>query len=800
MKGKGFNFKQIAITHGEKIVLGVAGVLALFVLLKTTWGTYQKQPAALKKAAEDASTLIASTKWPAAEAGKYPPNDTLGIQIGSMLTPIPGNTLVTSEGPGYELSIPGSFSLYRREKPMTDPKYLPVRNLIATATRMVIAKRNESFVFAEGAEPGPAGGTDPTGAAAPKKPKRGAFRRRSGAAGEGPDGIPMGEFGAPPMGGAGRRPTGARPYGPMAAGARPYGPMAAGARPYGPMAAGARPYGPMGPMGAMMDAGSTAMGEGGGGQAVEADGQRVVTVRGIYPIREQMREYEKKLHLPEGYNPLDYIRIKDFILERAVSTDGGKTFSKWTEVDKKANVEYLKTKVADFDTDTVATGVTHYVITSPLPMRLLREWGDEATHPELDRYKLSREGQRRQRVINEAVQEQKKRLKKFKEESESGGFGAVQRNMAGDRSAVMQDQAGEQGFQSYINEQMSQMYPAGDAEGFNRGTMLSTFKAEANAAGDLVLFRYFDFNVLPGRTYKYRVKLTLYNLLYGLPAEKLALESQGSNKDEYRQTKFSNETTPATVPRDVDYFIDHITDRRSLRMDAPSVTMSVYEWMPKLGTVVRGNVTDLEPGQMIAGKDSKTKRYDPAKEILFINEESEFNSNSVLLDLKAGQRKLDDRHMRELGLPAQLKVTAPDEIIVVDELGRLKQLDPLSTKHRHSEVERLQNEMLTEFKNLELDRAAVNEAATAGEEGAMADSLDSPVGKAKKKTRKRGKRSKGNSPLRRGAFGSRGYGPNGGFGSGMGNGPSAGHGAGPGQGPNTGSPRPGSAGRFRGGP
>ena len=769
MKGKGFDFKQFAITHGEKIVLGVAGVLALFVLLKTTWGTYQKQPSALKKAAEDASVLIASTKWPATEASKYPPNDTLGIQIGSMLTPIPGDRLTTQEGPGLEFTHSGTFSLYVREKPMTDPNYLPIRNLIATADRMVVAKRSETFPLVDGeGQPGALDPMDPTGAGVKTQPKRGAFRstKRSGAGIDGTEDNPMGRFGVNPMAAAGRSQIGGTG---SATGARPY----TGPRPRttGP-ATGARVFtGPgsmtRGPM--MDDGGSMEMDGEGGGQIVEADGKRVVTVRGIFPIREQMREYERKLHLLEGYSPLEYIRLKDFVLERAVSTDSGKTFAKWTEVDQKANVEYLKTEVADFDTDIVATGVTHYVITSPLPKRLLRYWGDEATHPELDKYNLSEQGRKRQRLINEAIQEQKKLLKKHQEETQPGGFGGIQQNMAGDRSAVMQDTSAMGGFDNYLRQQMSQMYPTGETEdgnSINPTAMLNTIKAEANAVGDLVLFRYFDFNVLPGRTYKYRVKLKLHNPLFGLPVEKLALESQGSNKDEFRETPFSNETTPVTVPTDVDYFVDSIGQsfadyKSSSRMEPPSVSLQVYEWMPDLGTVVKGRITDVGPGQTIAGKDSKTKRLDPAKEELQINVESEFNSNSVLLDLKPGHRKLDGRHLKELGLPHQSRVTAPDQILVVDELGRLKQLDPLSTKYRRSEVERRHNEMLTEFKHWELDPAAVNESALEGDGTDMTDdALDSPIGVGKKQKRKRGVRVRGKSPLRRGGYpGAGGYNP-----------------------------------------
>jgi hypothetical protein len=783
MKAKGFDFKQFAITHGEKVVLGIAGVLALLVLVKTTWGTYQKQPAALKKSAEDAKVLIASTKWPGDEQRKYPPDDTLAIQIDSMLTPIPGDRLTTPEGkPGLEFSISGTWSLYLREKPWTDPKYLPVRNLIAEPFRPVIAKRNESYALAN-AGVGAEGLVDPMdatgGAAGVEKPKPGTpggfrTRKRSGA---GFNGEPMGGdagFQTPgPMGAGFQRPG---PRGPGGAGA--------GAGIGAPMGGGKGLVGPMGTPGLP---GGEGMGDmGGGGQMLEADGRRAVAVRGIFPIREQMRAYEKALHLPDGLSPLDYVRVYDFVLERAVSTDNGKTFGKGAAVDTKSNVEYLQKDVADFDPDIVAQGVTHYIITSPLPQRLLRYWGDEATHPELKNYRLSKEGQERQRLINEAIQEQKKRMKQFQDETQNRGFGGVQQNMTGDRSSVMQDSGAKQGFEQYLQGRFQDEMTSGmnDEEGLTVTQRVQLSKAEANAVGDLVLFRYFDFDVLPGRTYKYRVKLVIRNPLFGQPVEKLALTSRESNKNEFSHTGYSNETQPVTVKNDVDYFVENITDRRSPRMDPPSVAMTVYEWMPELGTVVKGRIGDLEPGQMIAGKDTTTKRLDPAREVLEINVESEFSSNSVLLDLQAGHRKLDERHMRELGLSSLLKnkITIPDQVIVVDELGRIRQLDPLSMKYRHSFVESQHSNMMAEFKDWEQDPANVSQVeGDMGDEGGvnMGDDLDNPVkgkGKGKAKSRKRGKKPRGSSPLRRGGsggynpYGSGGYNPYGGGGTPQGSG------------------------------
>src|SRR5690606_34654761 len=71
------------------------------------------------------------------------------------------------------------------------------------------------------------------------------------------------------------------------------------------------------------------------------------------------------------------------------------------------------------------------------------------------------------------------------------------------------------------------------------------------AQGELLLFRYFDFDVEPGATYKYRARLVVRNPNYGLPVAQVAglahiVEGQTRNSD------WSNETDPVMVPHDVD--------------------------------------------------------------------------------------------------------------------------------------------------------------------------------------------------------------------------------------------------------
>ena len=550
MKTKGFDFKSFAIAHGEKVVLGIAGVLALFALVKTPWKTYTKlHPSVLDADAKKARETIAASQWPKDEQAKFTSQDVMGIKVRSMLMPIPGDKLITSGGkPGLAFDLRSSFSLYPDEKKLKVPEYFAVQDLEATFFRLVIAKKSTQLVVNTG-EPDGMGGIDPFGNVVLPKTKAGDYKVPSTRRGGG-----MG------MGGAAEGPAGHS--GPMAMmkkqkgkkGKKSKGKQSAKGGHGGPAASGMGET-PMTP-GRFPGGGAD-----GPGQLVEPDGRRAVSVRGIFPIRLQFEKYAKALNLPDQLDPLQQVDIRDFVLERRVSRDRGKTFSAWAAVDKKANVEYLKTEVADFEPDIVAQGVTHYIVTSPLPMRLLKAWGDEATHPALKKgnYLLTEEGRKRQELINQAVKEAKALQTQAEKESTGGGFGALQYNMNRARSDVMGNSAMQQRFTSYISKQLGPMGMDGDVNADRRA--LDSYKNEATAAGDLVLFRYFDFDVLPGMTYQYRVRLKLRNELFGKSTDRLDPSAKNANNNELVQTPVSNATKPVTVPPDTVLFVNDVNDQ-----------------------------------------------------------------------------------------------------------------------------------------------------------------------------------------------------------------------------------------------
>ncbi|HWL08626.1 MAG TPA: hypothetical protein VNQ76_09485, partial [Planctomicrobium sp.] len=163
-------------------------------------------------------------------------------------------------------------------------------------------------------------------------------------------------------------------------------------------------------------------------------------------------------------------------------------------------------------------------------------------------------------------------------------------------------------------------------------------QARASADGELLLFRYLDFNVEPGKTYRYRVRLVLRNPNYGR-----RLQDAGGIahiiEGETRTTPWSTVTEPVSVEEDIKYFV---TDTRELSGKfLPIARFDMFEWNPSFGTFVN-SLLEIRSGQPLSDKVS-TIVIDPAKGV---NETQEyrFSSQDFLVDAVADIRVDDALH------------------------------------------------------------------------------------------------------------------------------------------------------------
>lgn len=472
-----------------------------------------------------------------------------------------------------------------------------------------------------------------------------------------------------------------------------------------------------------LEAGDEDMGLGyggyGGGYEQDGKGYPFVSVRGVFEFREQIRKYSEAIH--KGRNEaLMHFMIVDFKLERQRLISAPDTWTAWEPVNDQVFRDILK-ESDGFAPEVVSAAVTDSAITCPLPARLTGEYFKQATHPKLEKFTLSEEDMELElkysRLLLEKALDQKKLPTGM---IRKRGFN----DMVFDANSVRQGVFGYQspyamggGAMDEDDMMMSSMLAGGAGGGRgmggNRGAMagnraamgaqmnttidqlvmelaketeqvdspeatkkLKTFITQRAAPeGDLLLFRYFDFDVEPGESYRYRVQLVLQNPNFGQPlAATGGVASVVLGED--RTTPWSEPTAPITVDDTVKYFLTAVEPPKSLAY--PDVRMNMFQYDQDVGTVVQQEL-NVSFGQNVGGK-VKTEQADPAKGTI---EEVDyaFKSEDILIDALPDVRISRTEHP-DLQLPPDSRGLAQvaEVAAVVTPRGQIQTVDPVSQK------------------------------------------------------------------------------------------------------------------------
>jgi hypothetical protein len=266
---------------------------------------------------------------------------------------------------------------------------------------------------------------------------------------------------------------------------------------------------------------------------------------------------------------------------------------------------------------------------------------------------------------------------------------------------------------------------------------------ERNPEGKLLLYRYLDFEVRPGSTYRYRVRLVLYN-----PNENLRPElvvSPEVAEGTLRNTEWSEPTAPVSVPEDADYFVSRVDAGR--QGPIPSAYIDLFQWSPASGTVVNSTVggTFLKTlvGQYFGG-EVKTHVLVPVQQ-KFEKENFLFSTDDVLVDV--AQRPAADRALHaELQFPANAK-SAPglsDQVLVMNRFGELVSVNAAAQESTWQKIKARfeeQNKYWTDIKD-----ALVHEATVGPRESKRGNDDEKD---ADRKLGPGGKKIPGDNPRRR---------------------------------------------------
>lgn len=643
---KNLDYKQLVINHGEKFVLALIVGFVVFGLLGTSWGRYGKSPDELIEQTDSARDRIIQAEWTEAEQNQFKMRENLRQAIAAMLTPL--------ETAQFQYQTEFISPLYQKKEKIEEPKWLAVDGLIAVAGRAVLS------VSAPTGDETPDDELIPF-AQAEDKPEE----RTNLADTDIPD-----EFRMPNRNrGRSSRSSSTPPDLSALAPNQPGTPSLTG------LFGGLGEENEGGILGRRRSDDEPRRSKAGRGDGDYGRGYRYVSVRGVFPLEDQLKELAKAMHeLPAEV--ADEFAIIDFQLQRQTAVPGPDPWAgEWTDVDLQLAAKVLD-EAAAFAPDPVHSDIIDSVITMPLPSRVTGIWSEVtgATHPAIDNFTLSKEEMERELRINQKMIEEHQRLRQQQQQEDQ----PVTRRGWSTRQVAIRDIRKEV---TSDPESLKRVAQGLDDGGQPDGSLKRQIEDRVSAAGRLVLFRYLDFDVEPGNAYRYRVRLVLKNPNHDRLLEEVA--HPGVVEGQTRETEWSEPTEPVIVPVDTLYFVEGVSPGRGHVQ--PTAAFDIFQWKPDTGTVIRPDrPMKVDLGAFIGGRENDTLVLDPAQGS-FERQEVEFRTGDVLIDLAANpQVDLEDHP--DLGLPRERRGRineVPAQVLVVDEHGELKSIDPISKRRQH---------------------------------------------------------------------------------------------------------------------
>jgi hypothetical protein len=667
---KTFDYKQFFINHGEKVAIALIGLMMAAFLYGTNWKATDKTPTELIDRAKKAQQEIEEHPWPADKKQALGQGTELAGKVAQLLSPVNAAAFAIA---------PFNSPLHPDKTLVSMPKWLPVDHLIASygvaefTMQPGVPPLDDGFIRNKPKEKEPRGKALRDRAkrreqTPPKKkedeeenPISEEFRRKEGQAG-GQGGGQMG--GRLNIGRALARRLDKK-------GRKSEEANEADKTPAPKVAA--KPTG---------------------------RGYRFVAVRGVFPLKNQIAELARAMGLATNQKNLQgMVQFRDFKLERQTRIDrqGADPWSgPWEVVDRDPVIQLLENDVIGYAPETVLYDLVDGHICMPYPERMVGQWGDLATHPDIKEFSLSDE------EVEQQVEYEWKLLEKVQKEDEKvkapvdkRGFMGVTKDM---RALSARGQRTE-GEDISPREKILRDLESGTGDKEKIDEQLAEFvRNRATPADHFVLFRYLDLKIDPGKTYRYRVKLTVANPFHNKHVEEVTDPS--IIEGEERETEYSEPTVPVTVKEDAQFFVKRV-DSHVGRPSLPSAEMDFFQWFAETGTVVN-KVLRIQIGQILGGRE-RADVLRPAEEI-FDSEKVLFSTNDALVDVSSGF-SLDPSLHKDIVdnlVPGAKRTgdTVPSETLVADENGELHVIDGLDQKADYDQTKTHYDQQNKAFESL----------------------------------------------------------------------------------------------------
>lgn len=344
-----------------------------------------------------------------------------------------------------------------------------------------------------------------------------------------------------------------------------------------------------------------------GGQSsatMEKKGAQWIVLTGLIPVREQLAAYLDTFSASKGYDiERDRPVYAYYEVERCEVTEDGQ--SEWKKLPVAENLhknllQWISTAPEVVDPNFLAPAYGLIPMAYPLPPVLKKKFGNDVTQPTIP-------------LHSELLKEDTEKLQKFMEEQkrlmEEYDPSALEEYRPGmTRRGSSRDGDSPYGGASPSSRPGSRM-----SSSFRRGAS-SARQTEAQDEGrevDHYLFRFFDFDVEEGKTYRYRVRLHLDNP--NAEADAADLQDPSLSESGTIATDFSSESNAVTLGSNARVLAQSARVTKGAASE-PSATVTVVvfdtETAEELYTenerVSRGSVVDFARKRLTVPEPPKT--------------------------------------------------------------------------------------------------------------------------------------------------------------------------------------------------
>jgi hypothetical protein len=392
-------------------------------------------------------------------------------------------------------------------------------------------------------------------------------------------------------------------------------------------------------------------------------GEYWAVIRGLVPVGDQEREYERMfsnaMHRDPKKDSPEYVDA-GFEIQRYEGTATGPVNEKdWVTLDVSKIVEETLYKWAAYFPEIADPALVEASVCEPLPPLVGKNF-DPATVTHLPQIGLA--------VKKEAATEEEKKAEPdpADEEEKPKVFGK-KRGVA--KAVPIEDQA-----KLTEERRMKKVVP-------------------------YRLFRFFDFSVVPGKVYRYRVRLALHNPNFGIDPRFLQVPAKMGDPSvgdgEERKTAWSTASNPVTLPRNYEILAGSVYKPRSETKEVQG-TLVIRQWdstqavdavheFNKEGVKLAPNETrpEIQRGTLLNIKTAVL--VDKPGTVQPVTEEVTFRTDELVVDMSGAEFMPGPSGP---GTSSAKKLRAPSEMLFLQPNGELVIRDLVSEAEDYARLAR----------------------------------------------------------------------------------------------------------------